>query len=199
VALRVRGFVTTGAAIAACMLLAACTPEPPTVVNTPTPTVSTPTASPTPTESEIERQMRLDYEAAETAYRAAVDEVSRLAGQGGVTAASPRLKAVATGDYLKFQVDTLSDLAKKRQRIDGTVRVVGVARVGGWQADQLSLTACEDNSTWRLINRNGRDVTPNDRPDYIQSLQLVRSGDRWKVSEMTSRTVPNISNSDCQE
>jgi hypothetical protein len=116
-----------------------------------------------------------------------------------VTAASPRLKAVATGDYLKFQVDTLSDLAKKGLRIDGAVRVVGVTRAGGWQADQISLTACEDNSTWRLINKKGRDVTPNDRPDYIQSLQILKSGDRWKVSEMTSRTVPNVSKSDCQE
>ena len=67
-ALRVRGFVRAGAAIAACTLIAACTPEPP-VENPPTPSASTPTASPTPTESEIERQMRLDYEAAEKAYR----------------------------------------------------------------------------------------------------------------------------------
>ena len=72
-ALRVRGFVRTGAAIAACTLIAACTPEPP-VVNTPTPSASTPAASPTPTESEIERQMRLDYEAAEAAYRASIAE-----------------------------------------------------------------------------------------------------------------------------
>ena len=198
-ALRVRGFVRTGAAIAACTLIAACTPEPPTVVNTPTPSVSTPTASPAPTESEIERQMRLDYEAAESAYRAAVSEVSRLAGRGDVTAATPALKSVATGDYLKFQVDTLTDLTRKGLRIDGTVQVMGVSRDGGWQADRVSLIACEDNSTWRLIDRKGRDVTPQDRPDYIQSLQLIKSAERWKVSDTTSRTIPNVSKSDCAE
>ena len=81
--LRVRGFVRIGAAIAACALVAACTPDEPPVVNTPTPTV-TPSATPsaTPTESEIERQMRLDWEAAEEAYRAAVAEGDRLARQG---------------------------------------------------------------------------------------------------------------------
>ena len=103
-ALRVRGFVRTGATIAACTLIAACTPEPP-VVNTPTPSASTPTASPTPTESEIERQMRLDYEAAEAAYRASIAEGDRLARRGGVRKATPALKAVATGDYLRLQIE----------------------------------------------------------------------------------------------
>jgi hypothetical protein len=54
-----RGFVTVGAAVACCALAAACTSDP---VPTSTPSTS-PTAT-TPTESQIERQMRLDYDAA---------------------------------------------------------------------------------------------------------------------------------------
>ena len=55
--------MSVGAVVACCALAVACTPEP---ASAPSPTqVST-----TPTESQIERQMRLDYEAAETAYRA---------------------------------------------------------------------------------------------------------------------------------
>ena len=60
-----RGFVSVGAVVACCALAAACTSEPPPVI-TPAPT----SAATTPTESQIERQMRLDYEAAEAAYRA---------------------------------------------------------------------------------------------------------------------------------
>ena len=71
-ALGVPGFVRVGAAVAGCALVAACTPQPgPTGTPTPAPPVTAsarPSAS--PTETEIERQQRLDYEAAEKAYRA---------------------------------------------------------------------------------------------------------------------------------
>ena len=63
--------MSVGAVVACCALAVACTPEP---ASAPSPTqVST-----TPTESQIERQMRLDYEAAETAYRANMAEQDRL-------------------------------------------------------------------------------------------------------------------------
>ena len=77
-ALRGRGFMSVGAAVACCALAAACTSEP-------APS-STPSLSPaaTPTESQIERQMRLDYEAAEEAYRASMAEQDRLYRAGGV-------------------------------------------------------------------------------------------------------------------
>ena len=70
-ALGVPGFVRIGAVIAGCALVAACTPEPgPTTTPTPAPpTTASPTPSATPTETEIERQQRLDFEAAEKAYR----------------------------------------------------------------------------------------------------------------------------------
>ena len=68
-----RGFVSVGAVVACCALAAACTSEPPPVI-TPAPT----SAATTPPESQIERQMRLDYEAAETAYRANIAEQDRL-------------------------------------------------------------------------------------------------------------------------
>ena len=80
-ALGVPGFVRIGAAIAGCALVAACTPEPgPTTTPTPAPPVSaSATPSATPTETEIERQQRLDFEAAEKAYRASIAEQDRLA------------------------------------------------------------------------------------------------------------------------
>ena len=82
-ALRRRGFVSVGAVVASCALAAACTSVP---ASTSTPSL-TPAATP-PTESQIERQMRLDYEAAEAAYRANRAEQARLYRAGGTTAES---------------------------------------------------------------------------------------------------------------
>ena len=96
-ALRVRGFVRIGAAMAGCVLVAACTPEPaPTVTPTPTP------ASVTPTETDIERQQRLDYEAAEKAYRGATWRSSDRQAQQGIAKKTDALvsEAVATDEYL---------------------------------------------------------------------------------------------------
>ena len=197
-ALRVRGFVTTGAAIAACMLIAACTPEPPTVVNTPTPTVSTPTASPTPTESEIKRQMRLDYEAAESAYRGAVAEGERLSQQGGSKAASPKLRAVATGDYLTLQVKALRILRSRGWHLVGNARILGVQPVGGWNATELTIRACEDNSPWKLMDKRGRDVTPKDKSDYIQLLTFTKSKGNWKVADVSTQRVQSVERADCE-
>ncbi len=91
-----RGLVSVGAAVACCALTAACTSEPaPGATPSPTP-VST-----TPTESQIERQMRLDYEAAEKAYRASTCGAGSALGELGECAkATPALKATATGAYL---------------------------------------------------------------------------------------------------
>ena len=70
-ALRGRGFMSVGAAVACCALAAACTSEP-----APSSTPSLSPAATTPTESQIERQIRLDYEAAETAYRGNIGRAS---------------------------------------------------------------------------------------------------------------------------
>jgi hypothetical protein len=86
--------VSVGAAVACCALAAACTPAAPT--STPS---STPAAT-APTESQIERQMRLDYEAAEKAYRQNIAEQDRLARAGGVYRATAALKLTAEGEYL---------------------------------------------------------------------------------------------------
>lgn len=192
-ALRVRGFVRFGAAMAVCALLAACTPEP---APTPTPTPSQ--ASVTPTETEIERQQRLDYEAAEKAYRRAVAEGDRLAQQG-TAKSTPELEAVAMGKYLELQIDSLRYLKNRGLRQRGTVSIVEVSRKGGWAADELNLISCENNSSWRVVNRAGKDVTPNAQPDYIQSLTVIRTQDSWKVSDATSKKVKNVRAEDCEQ
>ena len=198
-ALGARGFVKIGATIAGCALVTACTPDqPPTVTPTPalTPTAS-PTPSATPTETDIERQMRLDWEAAEKAYREATLEADRLARQGVVRNASPKLKEVATGDYLNLAVDNLRLLQSQKWRFEGGVTILAVKPNGGWANTQLELLACEDNSTWKLRDERGRDVTPKDQQDYIQTLTVKNENGSWKVSDLTTKKAKNVAAEDC--
>ena len=195
--LGVRGLMRIGATIAGCALVAACTPEQPPAV-TPTPTATpAPTPSATPTETDTERQMRLDWEAAEEAYRRSIAEVNRLAQQGK-TSASPALKEVSSGAYLGVQLSSLRGIKSRGWRLEGEITILGVARVGGWNATSLDLLACEDNSTWRVFDRSNRDVTPKDRPDYIQELTVNKLGAKWKVVQVASRKVQDVSAEDCE-
>ena len=197
--LGVRGFMRIGAAIAGCALVAACTPDqPPAVTPTPTPSVTpSPTRSATPTETDIERRMRLDWEAAEKAYRSAISEGDRLARQGGTSKATPALKTVATGDFLDLQLLNLRLLKSRGWRFEGGVTILAVRRGGGWHSTELNLLSCEDNSSWKVIDRRGRDVTPQNQPDYVQSLTVKRVDNVWKVSGVSSEKVKNVTEKDC--
>ena len=197
-ALGVPGFVRFGAAIAGCALVAACTPEAgPTTTRTPAPQ---PTASARPsatqTETEIERQRRLDFEAAERAYRNNVAEQQRLANLG-VAKSTPILRRTSEGEYLKFVLQGLQDVENSGWRTSGSLKIVGVAR-GGWQAKRLHLISCEDGSAVRFLDKSGKDVTPPDlKRTFIQDLTAVREGSAWKLSDIRSRPVESFSGAPC--
>jgi hypothetical protein len=135
--------------------------------------------------------MRLDYEAAEKAYRANIAEQDQLYRHGGATKATAALKATATGEYLKNTVEWLRDFHKSRLRAEGSSKVVGVQRTG-WKGGRVRLTACEDGSAVRIVDRSGRDVTPPKHRRFVQSLTAVRAGGQWKVSEQTSKRVSDF-------
>ena len=192
-ALRRRGLVTVGAAVACCALAAACTSEP-TSVTTPS---LTPPAT-TPTESQIERQMRLDYEAAESAYRANRAEQARLYMAGGTTKATRRMRATATGSYLRITLEALRKVKEAGWHATGTAEIVGVAANGGWKENEVGLTSCEDSSVVRFLDRSGKDVTPSTNRRYVQALKIIKNGNRWKVSEAVTTKVTNFQGQPCQ-
>jgi hypothetical protein len=192
VALR-RGLVTVGAAVACCALTAACTSEPaPGATSSPT-QVST-----TPTESQIERQMRLDYEAAEKAYRANRAEQARLYQSGGVSKATVAMRATATDSYLRITLEALRRIKKAGWHATGTTEVVGVVADGGWRENEVGLTSCEDSSVVRFLDRSGRDVTPSTDRRYVQALIVVKRSGRWKVSKAITAKVSNFRGQPCQ-
>jgi hypothetical protein len=190
VALRRRGFVGVGAVVACCALAGACTPEPPQT-SSPLPTPAAATLA----ESQIERQMRVDYAAAERAYRAAFAEQERQAVLG-IAQSTPALKASATGAYLDLVVKALEYAHDRHWRSSGSTRILGVVP-NGWKERTVSLIACEDSSGVLLVNEAGNDVTRQSTRTYVQDLTVKAIGARWKVADVSTTVVKSFEGQPC--
>jgi hypothetical protein len=182
--------VSVGAVVACCALAVACTPEQPASTPSPTP------ASTAPTESQIERQMRLDYEAAEKAYRANIAEQDRLARAGGIRRATSALKSSAEGSYLSFTVASLALIKRNGWRGSGSTMILGVVKIG-WQEKRVRLMSCEDGSSLRLFDKSSNDVTPKGESRFVQSLLVVQRAGRWRVSAFDSKSVKAFEGQPC--
>ncbi len=185
--------MSVGAVVASCALAAACTSEPAS-----TSTRSLTPAATTPTESQIERQMRLDYEAAEAAYRANRAEQARLYQAGGTTKATSAMRATATGSYLRITLEALRRIKEAGWHATGTTEVVGVVANDGWKENEVGLTSCEDSSVVRFFDRSGNEVTPSTNRRYVQALKVVKRSGRWKVSEALTAKVTSFEGQPCQ-
>ena len=182
--------MSVGAVVASCALAAACTSEPAST-STPSPTP----AATTPTESQIERQMRLDYEAAETAYKAALAEQGRQAGLG-IAKLTPALRASATGSYLDLVIRALRYANERQWRSTGSTRILGIVP-NGWRKRTVRLIACEDSSGVRLIDEGGTDVTRQKTRTYVQELTVENVDGRWKVADVSTTVVKSFEGQPC--
>jgi hypothetical protein len=140
--------------------------------------------------------MRLDYEAAETAYRANIAEQDGLARAGGVHRATAALRSTAEGEYLTATVESLSYIERKAWHGTGSTTILGVAHVG-WRDKRVRLMSCEDGSGLRLLDDSGRDVTPKGDSRFVQSLSVVRRASQWRVSVFESRSVKAFEGEPC--
>lgn len=158
----------------------------------PTPVPSAATVS--PSESNQERQVRKDFQAAADVYRLATAEVDRLQMLGGADQATKRLMELTTGDYLSFYTDVLSALKSQKLRTTGPAVVVGVNPTGGWSAKRLVMTACEDASQVRLVDKDGKDRTPPGLSRAVQTLTFTKIDGKWKVSQAVTQMVKTFEN-----
>jgi hypothetical protein len=140
--------------------------------------------------------MRLDYEAAEKAYRANMAEQDRQS-QLGIAVKTSELTSTATDSYLLFVLQVLRDIRDSGWRARGTTNIRGVAP-DGWQEGQVRLTACEDNSAVKFVDKRGKDVTPkNVARTYVQNLTIDRVKGHWKVADVESRSVKSYDGVSC--
>jgi hypothetical protein len=165
-------------ALVACALLPACSPSA-GVTPTPTPAVSTPTGQSTPPETEQQRKERLDFEAAEKAYRTFRAEYDRISDTRGGSAKPTKLMTDnAAGPYLKVMSAFLRSKKAKGQYEDRRVRIAYVVR-GAYSPDELVLLTCEDGTDVRVLDLKGRKVGHGQAAKMTFYVRPVER--RWKI------------------
>jgi hypothetical protein len=163
------------AAVVACLLpLAACTDG---SGGGPSPS-PTPTYQPSRPETSLERQTRLDFEAAEKSYRAFIAEYNRLARAGGAKNATPKMKEYAAGPFLDFYVDLLRSMKERQVRNTSGVQI-GYVRRGGYGTTELTLEVCEDGSENKVVGKNGEQISTGQIG--LRSIYAKKVDGRWKA------------------
>ena len=156
-----------------------CTP-------TPEPTASpTPTPSPTPTENAVERQMRLDFEAAEKSYRTFRAELGRVLRAGGAKEATPVMKATASGEYLETFTRVVRGYRTTESHDTGKERIVYVRR-GAHSPTSLHIDVCEDS---RAVKSFERGVLTGSGELRTANLEVRKVNGVWKIWTGTGQKV----------
>lgn len=157
-----------------CALVGGCTPEP---ISPPPP--PSPTVSPTPSENAIDRQRRLDFEAAEKSYRTFRAEYGRVMRAGGASKPTPVMTATATGEYLDAFVELTEAYKGLNLRETGKEKIVYV-RPNAHSSTSLLFDVCEDSRGVKTIDDDGR-VT-GEGEIRTAKLEVNKTSGRWKVS-----------------
>jgi hypothetical protein len=152
-----------------------------------------PSTHATPPETAQEREMRADQEAAMKAYTTARKETDRLLMAGGATKPTKTLLATTGGEYLKTKMYVLQTFKERGWRADRGMATVVVA-AGGWSPDNLGLTACEDDSQAKFINKKGKEVFKDRDHRYVQTLTATKKDGVWKITDSESKAVKNFEN-----
>src|SRR3954447_26636471 len=154
--------------------------------------LSGPSPSPSPTtpaqaltESAQQRQERLDYAAAEKAYRTFRAEYGRVLRAGGAKEPTSVMKATAGGDYLATFTEVIRGYKQLGSREVGTEKIVYVHR-SGYSEQSIRLDVCEDSRSTRTARRNG-DATAGEL--RTAALEVRRTSDDWKVWSGSGKLV----------
>lgn len=167
------------AAVLAALALAGCSPGPTEPTPSPTPSVQTPTETPE------ERQERLDYAAAEKAYRTFRAEYGRVLRAGGAKEPTKVMKETAGGEYLSTFAEVVRGYKVAGSREVGSERIAYV-RPGGYGEASLVLEVCEDSRQTKTVRRNGDSVRGELR---TATLEVRLEREAWKVWAGTGKLV----------
>lgn len=169
-----------GVVTLACLLaVTGCTSdEPAGPAPSPTPVVQT------PTETTLERQQRLDYAAAEKAYRTFRAEYNRVLRAGGAKKPTKLMKATAGGSYLAELTEVIVAYDGIGGHDSGKEKIVYV-RPDGHSARAVILEVCEDG-------RPILSVAPRRRLKgelRVARLEVRKVGNSWKLWSGTGQKV----------
>lgn len=144
-------------------------------------------------ESAQDRAMRLDKEAARKAYLDGSAEYDRLVMAGGADKATKKLTDNFSGAYLKDATETIQLFKTSGWHTDRSISTK-VTADQGWSASKIELTACEDSSKVRTLDKSGNEVNKGGVRLIVQTLVAKRTGDQWKIDSQTSRPVKTFDN-----
>ncbi|UOQ88089.1 hypothetical protein MUN74_12395 [Agromyces endophyticus] len=166
---RVSALAAAGLAGVLVLALSACTPEP---EPKPTPTA---TASAAPIFASDEEALAAAVEAYEAYERVSYE----IAADGGNDAA--RIATVTTSRYAAELEDEFAQYTDAGIRAQGDVDLDSFELVKHREtADgvEISIYVCRDVSGVRVLDANGKDVTPADRPDVTPLQAFLVSEER---------------------
>ena len=150
-----------------------------------------PTPSASATETAQERQMRLDQEAAVKAYTTSTKEFDRLLMAGGASKPTKTLKATTGGFQLEALMNALKTVDDNGWHTDRpAVRIVTAN--GGWTPTRLGITACEDTSKVKFLDKKGKEVLKDRERRYVHTLTATKSGGVWKITDGESKAVKDF-------
>ena len=162
-----------GAVIAVCVLAAACSPD---VAETLP--LSAPSGVFTPPETQLERDMRLDFEAAEKSYRAFRAEYDRIGVRGGTSRATAVMRENAAGPYLQVMTKFSADDKRAGIRQTGNVQI-GYVRHISHSPREVSLDTCEDGT--KVTNRTSGGQFQSHGVALKLSLEFHLIDGKWKI------------------
>jgi hypothetical protein len=170
------------AALLSLLAFAGCTAEP---AAPPLPPPPPSPASQSPTETARERQERLDYAAAEKAYRTFRAEYERVLRAGGADEPTRVMRAAAGGDYLRTFTQVIKDYKRASGHATGKERIAYV-RYAGYSPTKIALIVCEDGRRTTTVLSSGESLKGEVRMADIEARKV---GEGWKVWSGTGRRV----------
>lgn len=178
------------AAVLGLTLWTGCTPTEPGPTSSPSAPVTTAAPSSTPTESEAERDMRLDFEAAEKSYRTFFEEFHRILRAGGAKNATAKFKSVAGGPTAKRGKEIIQGYRKNRSREVGRFKVLSV-EPNLYKTESVTLTTCEDARKVYNVDSKGKRVTGEGELRRLE-VSVMHVKNDWKVWKMEATTVKTV-------
>lgn len=159
---------------------AGCSPDP-----APTP-APPPPVSQTPTESAQEMQQRVDYEAAEKAYRTFRGEYNRVLRAGGSNKPTQVMNRTAGDGYLE-DVQRVAEAYKGLHYHQAGEEKVTFVKRGGYSTSSIALDVCEDTSSVRTLNNKGNVVGRGEMRRL--RLEIERRSGSWKIWSGSGKQV----------